>query len=67
VDGTFVIWRYIPEELEWFLYHLNGFHRNIQFTLWRWRRTTTILFLTSTSVGDRAAVWTMRSAESLPP
>ena len=35
------------------VYHLNGFHRNIQFTPWRWRKMTTILFLTSTSIGDR--------------
>ena len=67
VDGMFVIWRYRPEELEWFVYHLNGFRRNIQFTLWRWRETTTILFLILTSVGDQVAVWTMRSTESLRP
>jgi hypothetical protein len=33
VDGTFVIWPHGPEELEGFLDHLNGLHRNIQFTL----------------------------------
>jgi hypothetical protein len=38
VDDTFVIWQYRPEELEWFLYHLNGFHRNIYLTLWRQKR-----------------------------
>jgi hypothetical protein len=33
VDDTFVIWPHGPEKLERFLDHLNGFHRNIQFTM----------------------------------
>jgi hypothetical protein len=33
MDGTFVIWPYGPEKLERFLDLLNGFHRNIHFTM----------------------------------
>jgi len=33
VDHTFVIWLHGTEELERFLDHMNGLHRNIQFTL----------------------------------
>jgi hypothetical protein len=33
VDDTFVIWHHGPEKLEGFIGHLNGLHRNIQFTM----------------------------------
>jgi hypothetical protein len=33
VDDTFVIWPHGPKKLEEFLDHLNGLHRNIQFTM----------------------------------
>jgi hypothetical protein len=33
VDDNFVIWPHGPEKLEGFLDHLNGLHRNIQFTM----------------------------------
>ena len=33
VDDTFVVWPQGTEKLERFLNHLNGFHRNIQFTM----------------------------------
>jgi len=32
VDDTFVIWPHGTDKLERFLNHLNGFHRNMQFT-----------------------------------
>jgi hypothetical protein len=33
VDDTFVIWPHGPEKLEGFVEHLNGLHKNIQFTV----------------------------------
>jgi len=65
VDDAFVIWPHGPEKLERLLNYLSGPHRNIQFAM-QTEKDIHLPFSTSTATGDRAAFWTMRSAEILP-
>jgi hypothetical protein len=57
VDDTFVIWPHRPEKLEGFLGHLNGLHRNIQFTM-ETEKDGPFLSWTLTSIGYRKSTHT---------